>query len=309
MTQEITPKSPRVSDTAERRAILLCNLCGNATNTPYCPENGRGLLQCNQCGLVYVGQRPSAQELYALYGETYFHNDQSGEVGYSNYIGDEANIRKTAHRRLKFVEQFIPQKGRLLDVGCAMGFVLDVAHERGWQVAGLDVSQFATEYVQKRFGHTAYNVGVTELDKPDGTYDMITMYDVIEHVPDPKANMQKIAQLLRKGGIYELATPDVGSVPAWLTGKQWIGYKMEDEHVYYFSVDTLTKMLNDAGFDVIHVRHVGKYVTMRLFLDRLGFYMPFISKPLQWLERQFKLSSWSFYVNPFDIVAITAKKR
>jgi len=60
---------------------------------------------------------------------------------------------------------------------------------------------------------------------------------------------------------------------------------------------------------VLHARHLGKYVTLRLFLDRLGVYAPWLSRPLQLLERMFKLSKRSFYVNPFDIVAITARKR
>jgi 2-polyprenyl-3-methyl-5-hydroxy-6-metoxy-1,4-benzoquinol methylase len=304
-----TLNSPRISDTAERRAISICNLCGHHENTPFCPDNGRGLVQCNRCGLVYVGIQPKAEELYALYGETYFHNDQSGEVGYTNYIADEDNIRITANRRMAFIERFAKNKGRMLDVGCAMGFFLDVASQRGWQVEGMDVSNFAVDYVQERFGHTAHVGSLTEMALPENSYDLITMFDVIEHVPDPQANMKKIATLLKSGGIYELATPDVGSIPARLTGKRWIGYKMSDEHVYYFSVATLTKMLNQAGFDVVHVRHIGKYVTLKLFLDRLGFYLPFISRPLQALERAFGISKWSFYVNPLDIVAITARKR
>lgn len=304
-----SPASPRVSDTAERLRVSLCNLCGHDRNRPFCPQNGRGLVQCMRCDLVFVGVQPNPQELYALYGETYFHNDQSGEVGYTNYIADEANIRQTANRRIAFAEKFAPKRGKLLDVGCAMGFIMDEAHKRGWQVEGLDVSAFATEYVTRTFGHQTYNAPLTSLDLPAESYDMVTMYDVIEHVPDPKANMQAIARLLKPGGIYELATPDIGSLPARLTGKRWIGYKMSDEHVFYFSIATLTKMLDDAGFDVVHVRHVGKFVTMKLFLDRLGFYVPLVSRPLQWLEKTFGISAWSFYVNPLDIVAITSRKR
>jgi len=305
---EIVSTAPRLSEDVSRRAIPACNLCGGVTSVPYCPQNGRGLVQCVSCGLVYVGQQPDAEALYTLYGASYFKNDHSGEVGYTNYAADEPNIRRTAHKRLAHIERFMP-RGRLLDVGCALGFIMDVAHERGWQVEGLDVSQFAVETVRARWGYTAYHGSLTEQNLPSAAYDAITMYDVIEHVPDPRAYMQEAARLLRPGGIYELATPDVGSIPARLTGKRWIGYKLADEHVYYFSVATLTRMLNDAGFDVVHVRHVGKHVTLRLFLDRLGFYVPLLARPLQWLERTFKLSQRSFYVNPLDIVAITARRR
>lgn len=307
MTQSKTNTPPRITP-VERHAVR-CNLCGSTQTRPFCPQNGRGLVECTTCELVFVGQQPDAHELYALYGETYFKNEESGEVGYTDYRADEANIRKTAQRRLAFVERFAPKRGKLLDVGCALGFIMDEAHRRGWQVEGLDVSHYAVEFVKAQLGHVAHRGALDEVSLPEGAYDAVTMYDVIEHVPDPKENMRRVASLLKSGGIYELATPDVGSLPARLTGKRWIGYKLADEHVYYFSVKTLTRMLNETGFDVLHVRHIGKYVTLRLFLDRLGFYVPFIAKPLQWLEKTFQLSQRSFYVNPFDIVAITAKKR
>lgn len=306
MVEKLTQSSPRIAEDVVRKAVP-CNLCGSQRTRPFCPQNGRGLVQCLECGLVYVGEQPEPDELYSLYGETYFQNDESGEVGYTNYIADERNIRQTSARRLAHAEHFV-EPGKLLDVGCAMGFFIDTAHQRGWQVAGLDISGFATDYVRERFGHEAYHGSLLEVDLAE-TYDMITMWDVIEHVPNPTAYVQRVAELLRSGGLFVLATPDVGSFPARLTGKRWIGYKLSDEHVYYFSVKTLTRMLDEAGFDVVHVRHVGKYVTLSLFLDRLGFYLPFIARPLQWLERRFKLSERSFYVNPFDIVAITARKR
>lgn len=309
MSQISSTTSPRLIDTTERRKVSICNLCESSSHQPFCPENGRGLVQCDNCGLVFVAEQADPQELYALYGETYFQNTESGEVGYTNYIADETNIRQTARKRFAHIEGFGSSKGRMIDVGCAMGFFIDEAAKRGWQVEGLDISQFATNYVQQRFGHHAHNGSLLELDLSTNAYDLVTMWDVIEHVPDPQAYLKRVAELLKTGGLLELATPDVGSLPARLTGKQWIGYKLSDEHVYYFSVKTLKTMLDKAGFDVLHVRHVGKFVTLRLFLDRLGFYMPLLSKPLQWLEKQFKLSERSFYVNPFDIVAITARKR
>ncbi|GAB1421345.1 hypothetical protein MASR2M15_15050 [Anaerolineales bacterium] len=131
---------------------------------------------------------------------------------------------------------------------------------------------------------------------------------MIEHVPHPRAYIAEVARLLKTGGVVEIMTPDVGSLPARLTGKRWIGYKLSDEHVYYFDIKTLSRMLQEEGFEVLHVRHIGKYVTLSLFLDRMGFYLPFVAKPLSWLEKRFGISRWSLYVNPFDIMAITARK-
>jgi 2-polyprenyl-3-methyl-5-hydroxy-6-metoxy-1,4-benzoquinol methylase len=299
--------SPRVSSDVTRRHIP-CNLCGSDQNTPFCPENGLGLVECSNCGLVFVSPRPDPNELYALYGETYFHNDESGTVGYTNYLKDESNIRKTFGGRLKHLEQFI-QPGKALDVGCAAGFFLSEAANRGWSVQGLDVSSFAARYAHDRFGFDVRQGSFTELDYPEKHFDLVSMWDVIEHVPDPKSYIERAASVLRSGGVIALATPDVDSLPARLTGKRWVGYKLSEEHVYYFSARTLSRMLEEAGFEVLNVRHVGKYVTLRLFLDRLGMYSPILSKTLALVERAFKLSERALYVNPYDIVAVTARRR
>lgn len=303
--------SPRISDNVNRQHVP-CNLCGSEARLPYCPENGKGLVQCQKCGLVYVSPRPDANELYALYGETYFKNDDNATVGYHDYVADEHNIRKTFDRRLSMLHRFIQpgDQRKMLDVGCAAGFFMDEAARRGWKVEGLDVSNFAVEYIKERFGYNAYNTPLIETNFLEaGSYSLISMFDVIEHVPDPTANIKRAAELLHSGGVFALITPDVGSFVAQITGKRWIGYKLSEEHVYYFSAKTLSRMLNEAGFDVLDVRHEGKFVTLRLFLDRLGFYVPFLAKPLQALERAFNLSEKSAYVNPMDMVWIVARKR
>ncbi len=309
--QPITNNAPRIHDRVARYHVP-CNLCGSDDRQPFKPENGKGLVQCQNCGLVYVSPRPDADELYALYGETYFQNNDSGTVGYQNYIADEDNIRRTFNRRLDLLHEHIqPGNNRkLLDIGCAAGFFMDEAAKRGWSVEGLDVSSFAVDYVQSRFGHDAYNESVLDADHLEpNSYSLISMWDVIEHVPDPKAHVERIGELLHSGGYFALITPDVGSTVAQLTGKRWIGYKLSEEHVYYFSKQTLTRMLNEAGFDVVDAHHEGKVVSMSLFLDRLGFYAPWLAKPLQVLERTFNISEMSTYINPYDMIWMVARKR
>ena len=229
-------------------------------------------------------------------------------MGYSRYVRDEANIRKTFARRLRYLSRFI-QPGRLLDVGCAAGFFLDEAQRLGWQVQGLDVSAFAAQYARERFGCDVRQGSLLDQDYAPESFDLISMWDVIEHVPDPKAYIQHSARLLRAGGLITLATPDVDSIPARLTGRRWVGYKLSEEHVYYFSIKTLSRMLDESGFEIVDVRHVGKYVTLRLFIDRLGMYVPPLANALALAERTLHLSERSLYINPLDIMAITARKR
>jgi 2-polyprenyl-3-methyl-5-hydroxy-6-metoxy-1,4-benzoquinol methylase len=305
--QRITASGPRLAAQTQRQTVP-CNLCGSADQEAFCPENGRGLVRCVRCSLVYVSPRPSSEDLYALYDERYFKNAESVTVGYTDYFSDELNIRQTSGRRLRRIERFV-RPGRLLDMGCATGFFLDEARLRGWDVTGIDISRFAIEYARSRFGFDARHGSFTQEEFSESSFDLVTMWDVIEHVPDPRAYIHKAAAVLKTGGVLTLATPDVDSWPARLTGRKWIGYKLSDEHLYYFSRNTLRRLLHEAGLEVVDTFYVGKYVTMRLFLDRFNMYAPWLAKPAQAVEKTLKLSQASLYVNPFDIIAVTARKR
>lgn len=306
MTTLHSPAPSIASDIA--RSQIPCNQCGSQELVAFCPENHLGLVQCTHCGLVFVGERPDAGALEALYSQSYFANAESGTVGYTDYLKDEPNIRKTFARRLRWLERYV-QPGILLDVGCALGFFLDEAHGRGWQVSGLDVSQYAVDYTRDRFGYDVRLGSLLQQEFPANAFDLVSLWDVIEHVADPKAYLHASAKLLRPGGVVVLATPDVGSIPARLTGKRWVGYKLSEEHVYYFSRVTLTAMLEGAGFEVLDFRHIGKYVTTSLFLNRLSMYAAPLARALAVMERTFHLSERSLYVNPFDIMGLVARKR
>lgn len=285
-----------------------CNICGSTVRQPYCEENGLNLVRCNQCGFVYVYPQPFWRSLHELYDESYFRNSNSSSVGYTDYIADEENIRRTARGRLNHLHRYVHPR-RLLDVGCAAGFFLDEARAAGWQVTGVDISAFGVEFARERFSLDVHQGDLCDLNLPLNEFDLVTMWDVIEHVPDPAANIQRAAQLLRPGGYLTIATPDVYSVPARLTGHRWVGYKLSHEHLSYFSRSTLTMLLEAAGFEIVSCRHVGKHVPFQLFCDRLTLYLPRMARGLQLAMRALGASNWSLYINPMDIIQVTARLR
>ena len=287
---------------------VACNVCGGTDRQPYCEENGLNLAQCESCGFIYVYPQPALEVLHTLYSETYFQNSESAVVGYADYIADEQNIRRTARRRLKRLRRYVAS-GRLLDVGCATGFFLDEARSLGWKVEGVDISAFGVKYARERFSLEVHHGELIDLPLPEDTMDLVTMWDVIEHVPDPAACIQRAAQLLRPGGYLSLATPDVSSLPARLTGKRWVGYKLSTEHVSYFSRRTLTMLLETAGFEVVGSGHIGKHVSLRLFRDRFALYFPRLARGLGVVEEALGASTRALYINPLDIVQVTARLR
>ncbi len=284
-----------------------CNACGLVDSDPHCVKNGLGLVRCRQCQLVFVAKRPDDSAILRIYDSSYFRNPASRSVGYTDYLGDEANIRRTARRRARILEQWM-RPGRLIDFGCATGFFINEMSRRGWQVEGVDVSDFATSYARLRFGHPIHTGSIESAPLPDNAFDLATLYDVIEHVPDPRACLRTVARTLKPGGVVQLSTPDIDSLPARIAGQRWIGYKLSAEHLYYFSATTLSDMLRKVGFEILDIRYIGKHVSTSLFLDRLAMYFPHFVQPLQAIERWFSLSRRSLYVNPFDIVCITARR-
>lgn len=285
-----------------------CPLCGNSTYAALGAPRLAHLWRCAFCDLVSVRSLPASEDLHAVYGEAYFRNTRSEEMGYEDYEQDRYCIVKTARRRLATIERHHPVRGHLLDVGCALGFFADTARSRGWEAEGIDISQHAVDYATGELGLPARQ-GVLE----DGGYDqesldVITMWDVIEHVTDPVAELRLVYGLLRPGGLLMLSTPDVGSLVARATGARWMGYKLAEEHLYYFDRKTIGLALERAGFAVVEERPVGKDVSLDFFAKRLRLYAPPAASALAWSLDKAGLGRASVYVNPRDILSVVARK-
>ncbi len=305
MIRDTSGDRPQADASADPALTRPCNLCGSDSREHFVRKD---LVRCQACSLVFVNSTPDLGQLGALYGEAYYRSENSRELGYTDYIADELNIRRTARRRLRRLQRRV-STGRLLDVGCATGFFLDEAQQAGWTTTGLDLSNFAVQYARQQFGLDAHHGTLESVSLPAESFDLVTMWDVIEHVPDPAESIRQAFRLLREDGVISLATPDVDSIPARVAGKSWVGYKLSGEHITFFSEKTLAQMLEVCGFEILETGHIGKHVTLALFRDRLGLYFPPLATLLKAVEDLSGLSTLSLYVNPFDIVQVTARKR
>ncbi len=287
----------------------VCNLCGGTATLPLREASLQHLVRCPACGLVRVREMPTHDTVQKIYGEDYYRNANSHVVGYENYEADMPNILKTAQRRLRLIERYRPAPGRLLDVGCALGFFLEAARQRGWDATGIDVSAYAVAAAKKRLGSNVLCGQIQEMRFAEASFDVVTMWDVIEHTTNPLQQLQECHRVLKDEGLLVLCTPDIGSCVAKATGERWMGFKLADEHLYYFSRDTAQKMLNKAGFDPLQVFYIGKYVTLEFFFKRLALYAPCLAAVLGRLVTFCRMGHLSLYVNPCDIVCLVARKR
>ena len=286
---------------------ISCPLCKSPKYKLLYKKTYSRIVKCEHCSLIYTNPRLKSQYLKHLYTKSYFQNTNSSHFGYENYLGDKIKIIKTFSKRLKQIEKFIP-RGSLLDVGCATGFFLKVAYDNKWKVEGLEISKYAANIARSQLGFNIYEKGLQEPKILGKKYTLITLWDVIEHFYDPKKELQSIHTLLKKDGLLVISTPDVGSIPSLISGHRWVGYKLSDEHLMYFSEKTIKLLLKGTGFEVIKITHVGKHVSMTMLADRISLYNKFMGSIVKKISSSFA-EDFNLYVNPYDIMCVYARKK
>jgi SAM-dependent methyltransferase len=287
-----------------------CFLCERVTPIEQLYVFGSYTVQrCRRCSLEFLHPQPEIAELSQLYDKGYFCSEDSQTRGYDLYEAEEANLRKTFRRRLAVLSDYLPGQAprRVLDVGCALGYFLAVAAEGGWEAKGVEISAWAAAEARRRFGLAVQQGGVETADFPPATFDLITMWDVLEHLPNPRNTLLHCHELLKEGGYLALTTPNTGGLLRKLTNRNWVEYKKIPEHLYFFNPSTIRTLLEKSGFLPISIRSKGKYVNLAFFLKRLAEAWPLLS-PLHFFVHLPGLRRFSFYTNATNIMLVIAQK-
>ena len=243
-TDEIV--APRQGETVSSAEYVRCNLCGGDTTHHVGAQRGLGIVRCRGCGLVYVNPRPRAEELTSLYAD-YHARDGQGEATWDRLMSRV--FRESAE--LLCSTQNTSGRSRLLDVGCGFGGFADLMRERGWDAEGVDPSPSVVEAATRK-GRTVRLGTLEEFSADRGPYDAVTMFYVLEHLPDPMGALRKVFDLLVPGGILLVRVPHTTPifrllVPLGLAG----GLYDPPFHLYDFSPAVLREMLRRTGFEGI----------------------------------------------------------
>ncbi len=201
------------------------------------------------------------------------------EAASEDYVAEEAGQRETARRWLERVERHVPARAGLLDLGCWVGFLLAEARERGWEeTIGIEPSAFASGYARDRLGLDVRTDDLFTAELPAGHFDAVVLGDVIEHLPRPGDALDRIAALLRPGGVASFQLPDAGSRLARAMGARW--WSVLPTHVQYFTRDSIATLLRRHGFGVLEVATAPKAFTVRYYLERVGGYSAPVARGL-----------------------------
>ncbi len=225
-----------------------CCVCGPIQASLIRKEEWRTIVQCPRCRLVFCANVSYADTQH-LYEEEYWGGE--ADVGYSEYlVNPEVHAQWNRTKQSGILRAGKRPPGRLLDVGCATGDWVAGAGEMGWKASGIEISRYAGEIAQKK-GLDIHIGTLLDAPFPEREFDVITMWDVIEHVPDPVLEARKLFALLKPGGALVLATPNVGSLRARRERASWHGFRVSQEHILFFTPSTIATVLRKAGFQGI----------------------------------------------------------
>jgi len=286
-----------------------CALCGSRERASLRRDGRFTLVRCARCSLCYVTPRREAAALLAeVYDASYWSSGAPRERGYGDYRGDEALYLRTFRRRFERLAPQLPRGGRALEVGCAAGYSLRVLEQRGFEVYGIEPSAAIRAHALQHFGPERIHAGtLDDCAFEDGSFDLIVLWDVIEHLCDPLAALRRLHGLLAADGRLLIETQNIDALAARVLGRRWTHFK-HDEHLLHFSRATLRRALEQSGFELLSLssRGAGKLVSPAFLAERARRVAPVLAWPLALLSR---LPLRGVYVNPFDELIAVARKR
>lgn len=281
-----------------------CNLCG-AAGEPWLEKRGYPILRCPRCDNAFVPQDRVPADLEAVYSEGYFEGKEA--TGYPSYLADRRLLENNFADRARWIDQLGAPGPRLLEVGAAYGLFLAAARDRGFQVTGVELVPECVEAAARLEG-----VRIVQgdfLKTPlEGPFDVIAMFDVIEHFRDPMACLRRARDLLSPGGLLVIETDDLAAPWARLLGRHWY-FLDPPQHLFYFSAKGMKGRLREAGFSgPIRIRRPGRRVSLRNIAFKLTAAVPPGPARRSLASVARRARSASVYLNFGDAMLVAARR-
>ncbi len=279
-------------------------------------EGEFSIFKCQDCGIYLISPKISPDEMEKYYPDKY--------ICYQEAIEDDDNLYRRLDRknavikRCKIVKKIYKEPGEILDVGCATGLFLNEMEKLGWKVNGVEPNKNAAKYAKKRFGLDVFCGYLNDAKFPGGSFDVITLWDVLEHVPSPNELMEEINRLLKPGGLVIGTLPNAKAWERYLFGEYWVGWEIP-RHYRTHTPETITKFLQDKSFKDINIfsfigRHGAFMLSVEFWLNtwkaekwKKRFIHAFLgSLPFRIISHPFFLIAEKF--NRSNIMSFSAKK-
>jgi 2-polyprenyl-3-methyl-5-hydroxy-6-metoxy-1,4-benzoquinol methylase len=299
------------SSTERKLSLVDCNLCGADDFEIVFPKGYAQLhriVRCKQCDLMYA----NPQELIDC--ERFLNNpveSDANDPGVAQYHRKQEIQIPDNLKALQMLNEMLPERGKLLEIGCFRGVFADRIREAGWEVTGLEPEIGPLHYAREKYGlNVVHGVLPHQELKPD-TFDAVVLLHVIEHMPDPAANVREIRRLMKPGGVLVVETPRFDSFMFKILGRRERSMGNCNGHIYFFTVPTLTRLLEKSGFEVVRVDLVGRTLSADRFLYNLGVILKSeaVKSVLGKISQALKLDRMIFHVNVRDMQRVYCRAK
>lgn len=238
-----------------------CPLCGRESNQfkAWFEDGSVKVAECSACHFKFLNPYVSPESMVEIYSSTESMTQANEKLGryYENF--ETSETKKYFEHCVKVLSN-LAGPGELLDIGCGRGKFLQVAKDAGWKVTGLEPAKEHADYANRVQGFNVLNTSIENAFLGDERFDVVTLWDVIEHLDHPKEILNKISKSIKPGGYLLLATPNQKSLIHFLARtlyvasvgaiKKPLSFLFVQEHVLYFTPKSLTKMVEECGFIV-----------------------------------------------------------
>lgn len=286
--------------TTELNVSSVCSICNNT----HIKLEYVGILKCQKCGHVFSDLYLKDKEFFKIYNKDYFFGGE-----YHNYLADKKILQKNFKSRLKILQTFIkPTRHKhLLEIGSAYGFFLDIAKDKFITLQGIDITKDGTLYAREELKLNVINNSFLKTDFGNKKYDVVCMWDTVEHLEQPHLYFEKLSNHMAAGALIAITTGDIGSLNARIRKDKWRLIRTPT-HIHFFSKKTMTRMLNKYGFDVIYNHYCGFYRS----IDFIAYRMLVLKNRWPWIYNFLhsnKVTNINFYLNLYDVMYVIARKR
>lgn len=288
---------------------IPCEICKSMDFRKLYDKEGLGVVKCSKCGLIYVNPRLTDAARKRMY--------ESNALDPTDYLLRNREVdRKTFGERMDYIEMRMKELGvldarnprkhgsKILDVGCAIGVLLEVARERGWDAKGIELAKETSAYCRNKLELHVETGTIQQSKFRDKSFDVVACTGTIEHFSNPLDVLRHARKKLKDDGILLMTTPDIGSLHAKLFGKHWLQVKPL-EHIFYFSPETAKKLLEKAGFEMVEWKHVSNFRNPATLAEKIGGKKleDFVRKTL---GKEFA-DNFGIRINPYDEMMVLAR--